>query len=240
MRRMPRVFALPFLLLALLPNVAIAQEPQVPPVEEEKKPDPETEAKKAIYISGELGITRAMLGAVVNDLGFDETAANGPLYGLAGGLRYERCRFGVRWRVHDTTEFTLWTLALQAGYALPWRPISPIFSAHLGYVFDQTVQPGLFRSALPAGNVLPPNVDLRGAILGLDVNASYWVAKSVRVGAFIGIDAMYLHRSKAPPPQSIFGPTPELAGHPLYADSGNGLGLNVNLGLRGAFDIGLE
>jgi hypothetical protein len=237
MRRMPRVFALPFLLLASVPSVASADEP---PSEEEKNPDPETEAKKAIYISGELGVTRSMLGAIVDDLGFDKTAANGPLYGLAGGVRYQNCRLGLRWRVHDTTEFTLWTLALQAGYALPWRPISPIFSAHVGYVFDQSVQPGLFRSALPVGNVLPPNVDLRGAILGLDVNASYWVTKFLRVGAFVGIDAMYLHRSKAPPPQSLFGPTPELAGHPLYADSGDGLGLNVNLGLRGAFDIGLE
>jgi hypothetical protein len=238
MRRMPRIFALPFLFVFAVPSVAEAQDP--PPTEEEKKPDQETEAKKAIYVSGELGITRVMLGAIVNELGFDKTAANGPLYGLAGGLRYDNYRFGIRWRVQDTTEVTLWTLALSAGYALPLRPISPIFSAHLGYVFDQSVQPGFFRSALPVGNVLPPNVDLRGAVLGLDVNASYWVTKFLRVGAFVGIDATYLHRTQAPPPQSLFGPTPELAGHPLYADSGDGVGLSANLGVRGAFDIGLE
>jgi len=222
-------------LLLLLAAEATARADDPPPA-----PAAEQEAKKAIYLSGELGATRAMLGALMNDLGFDKTGSNGVLYGLAGGLRYGNCRFGARWRVHDTTEVTLWTLALSTGYALPWRPISPIFSAHLGYVFDQTVQPGLFRSALPVGNVLPPNVDLKGAVFGIDVNASYWVTKFLRVGAFLGVDAMYLHREKAPPPQSLFGPTPELAGHPLYAGSGDGIGLNVNLGLRGAFDIGLE
>lgn len=202
--------------------------------------DDSVESKKAIYISGDIAFTRSMLGAFKNDLGFDRTGANGVLYGLAGGLRLGDWRFGARWRVHDTTEFTLWSVAASVGYGLPWRPLSPVFSAHLGYVFDQSVQAGAFRSSLPVGNVLPPNVDLRGALLGIDVNASYWLTKFLRLGCFAGVDAMVLHRSRVGQPQSLFGPTPELADNPLYADSGTGIGLNVNAGLRGAFDIGFK
>jgi hypothetical protein len=252
---MPRRFALLFPVCAVwaIPASAFAADEPAPPATS-STPEPvaappappppppaeEAEARKAIYLSGDLGATRVMLGAVMNDYGFDRTAANGVLYGLGAGLRFKNCRIGARWRVQDTTEVTLWTLAASIGYALPWRPISPILSLHLGYVFDQEVQAGVIRGSLPVGNVLPPNVDLRGAVLGLDLNASYWVSKALRVGAFVGVDAMYLHRSKTPPPQSLFGPVPELAGNPLYADSGDGIGVNVNLGLRGAFDIALE
>jgi hypothetical protein len=198
------------------------------------------EAKRAIYFSGDLGITRSDLGTISNNLGFDRTAANGLLYGLAGGLRLKDLRFGMRWRVYDTTEFSLWTFALAAGYALPFRPLTPIFSAHLGYVFDQKVQPGLFRSALPEGTIIPPDVDLKGLLVGVDVNASYWITKFLRLGAFIGADLMVLHRAKAPFPPTLFGPTPEMAANPLYADSGSGVGLTVNIGLRGAFDIAFQ
>lgn len=211
-----------------------------PPSPPAAPPSPETESKKAIYVSGEIGFTRSMLGVAESDLGFDDTGANGVLYGLGAGVRLRGLRLGARWRVYDTTEFTLWTFAASVGYGLPWRPLSPIVSVHLGYVFDQSIQEGAFRSALPVGNVLPPNVDVRGALLGLDLNASYWATKFLRIGAFAGVDAMYLHRQKAPSPQSLFGPTPELAGHPLYAGSGDSLGVNVNVGIRGAFDIGFE
>lgn len=198
------------------------------------------ESAKAIYLSGDLAFTRSDLGGISDNLGFDRTVANGFLYGLSGGLRLKDLRFGMRWRVYDTTEFTLWTVALAAGYAMPLRPVSPIFSAHLGYVFDQKLQSALFRSSLPEGNVLPPDVDVKGLLLGVDANASYWITKFLRLGAFIGADVMFLHRAKAAFPQSLFGPTPEFNAMPLYSDSGSSLGLNVNLGLRGAFDIGFQ
>jgi len=198
------------------------------------------EAHKAIFVSGDVAFTRSDLGALSDNTGFDRTSANGFLYGLSAGLRLGNIRMGARWRVYDTTEFTLWTVALTAGYALPLRPLTPIFSAHVGYVFDQKIQGNLFKTSLPEGNVLPPDVDVKGLLVGVDANASYWITKFLRIGAFIGADLMFLHRSQAPFPQSLFGPTPEIAGKPLYTDSGGGLGLNVNIGIRGAFDIGLQ
>ena len=56
------------------------------------------------------------LAAIVDDSDLDRTHANGGLYGLSAGLRLRDVRFGFRWRVYDTTEFTLWTLALSAGF----------------------------------------------------------------------------------------------------------------------------
>jgi hypothetical protein len=199
----------------------------------------EVEAKKAVYFSGDIAFTRSDLG-VVNDLGFDRTVANGFLYGLSTGLRLSDLRVGVRWRVYDTTEFILWNFSLSAGYGLPIRPVSPIFSAHVGYVFDQMLEPALFRSSLPDGTLLPPNVDVKGLLAGIDVNASYWVTKFLRLGAFIGADVMFLSRARAAIPRTLSGGAPEVAGNALYADSGSGLGLNFNLGLRGAFDIGFK
>jgi hypothetical protein len=213
------------------------------PVDEGQTHDPrieEHEARRAVYISGDLGFTRPDLGLVSDDLGFDKTAANGVLYGLGAGLRMKDTRFGLRWRVHDTTEFTLWAFALSAGYGLPLRPISPILSAHVGYVFDQKLNAPLFRSSLPQGNILPPDIDVRGVVAGLDLNASYWVTAFLRVGLFLGADLLFLHRAQSAPAQSIFGPTPELDRNPLYADSGFGVGLTLNAGVRGAFDIGIK
>lgn len=202
--------------------------------------DTSVESKKAIYISGDFAATRADLGGISDKSGLDKTVANGILYGLGAGLRLKDIRLGARWRVYDTTEFQLWTLALSAGYGLPLRPVSPVFSAHVGYVFDQHVEEALFKSALPPGTLLPPNVDLKGILAGIDINASYWVSQFLRVGLFIGADAMFLSREKANLPRSIVGNAPDLAQHPLYKDSGSSIGLNFNIGLRGAFDIAFK
>ncbi|HVJ90222.1 MAG TPA: hypothetical protein VM580_10500, partial [Labilithrix sp.] len=202
--------------------------------------DTSVETPKAIYLSADIAMTRSDLGALSDKTGFDRTAANGVLYGVSGGLRLRDLRLGARWRVYDTTEFSLWTVALSAGYGLPLRPVSPVFSAHVGYVFDQVVQAGLIRRSLPEGNLLSPNVNVKGLLFGLDVNASYWVTRFLRLGAFVGADLMFLSREKVSMPQSIYGPTPELATNPLYSDSGSAVGLNFNVGLRGAFDIAFK
>lgn len=202
--------------------------------------DSSVEAKKAIYVSGDIGFTRSDLGAISDKTGLDRTGANGILYGLSTGLRLKDLRFGLRWRVYDTTEFQLWTFALSAGYGLPLRPVSPVFSAHVGYVFDQHIEEALFRRSTPPGTLLPPDVDVKGLLAGLDINASYWVTRFLRLGVFIGADLMFLSRGKTPLPQSIFGNPPELPSNPLYADTGSAIGLNMNAGLRGAFDIGFK
>lgn len=201
--------------------------------------DPNEEAARAIYVSGDIAYTRSDLGLIHDGLDFDRTGANGVLYGLAAGVRLKQWRFGLRWRVHDTTQFTLWSFALQAGYALKMRPVTPIFSAHLGYVFDQELQGSLFKSKLPDGNFIAPDVDVKGALLGVDVNAAYAVLPWLRVGAFVGADAMLLFRGHAPAPQSIYGPV-DTTGDPLYSKAGNSVGLNVNAGFRGSFDIGIR
>ncbi len=207
---------------------------------EQKELDLSQEAEKAVYISGDFGFTRSDLAALSDNTGFDKTGANGLLYGLSAGLRLKDLRLGARWRVYDTTEFALWTFALSAGYGLPLRPISPVFSAHVGYVFDQDIQQGLFRKSLAPGTYFPPDVDVKGLLVGVDVNASYWVTKFVRLGLFIGADLMFLSREKANVPPSIAGVPAEYSSLPLYTESGSSIGLNFNAGLRGAFDIGFK
>lgn len=211
---------------------------EAPP--EKKELDTSVETAKAIYFSGDVGFTRSDLGALSNNTGLDRTAANGLLYGLSAGIRLHDLRFGLRWRVYDTTESSLWSFALSAGYALSLRPVTPIFSAHVGYIWDQSLQPGLFRGSLPPGALLPPDVDVKGLLAGLDVNLSYWVTQFLRLGVFAGADLMFLNREQAKLPQSIFGIPQEYSRLPLYSDSGSGVGLNINVGLRGAFDIGIQ
>jgi hypothetical protein len=216
-----------------------AKSPVEPPAEENEL-DTRVESAKAIYFSGDLAFTRSDLGGVSDSTGFERTVANGLLYGLSTGLRLKDTRFGARWRVYDTTEFTLWTIALSAGYSLPLRPVTPIFSAHLGYVFDQKIQPSLFRSSLPPETIIPPDVDVKGLLAGFDVNASYWVTQFFRLGAYIGADLMFLSRERANLPRSNFPYPRETLSNPLYTDSGSSIGLNVNVGIRGAFDIAFK
>ena len=102
------------------------------------------------------------------------------------------------------------------------------------------MQAGLFRKSLAPGVVLPPDVDVKGLLVGLDVNASYWVTRFVRLGLFIGADLMFLHRSQVAVPYSVFGTPAEFSSLPLYSDSGSSIGLNFNAGFRGAFDIAFK
>jgi|GEM_PF-2521558 len=202
-------------------------------------PDKE-EPPKAVYLSAEIGVTRADLAAIIDDTGFDRTGAFGLMYGLSTGVRLKDLRVGLRWNIYDTTEFTLWAIGASAGYGLPMRPLSPVISAHVAYVFDQRIQGGVMRSSLPSGTVLPPDVDVKGLLAGLDFDASYWMTNFIRLGAFVGADLMFLYREKADVPRSIFGTDPGIESKPIYTEAGTGLGLNVTIGLRGAFDIGFK
>ncbi|MBX3227697.1 MAG: hypothetical protein KIT84_15180 [Labilithrix sp.] len=203
--------------------------------------DDTVEAEKAIYVQADLGYTRPDLATIdVSSMAFDNSASNGVLLGLAAGYRKKDLSIGLRYRIYDASDFTLWSFAVAASYALKYRPVTPIFSAHLGYVFDQSIEPSVIRSSLPEGTVLPPDVDVKGLLLGGEGSANYWVTKWFRVGAFLGLDFMFLSRAKAPRPQSIFGPSPEVDELPLYKEGGFGIGVTLNLGLRGSFDLGIE
>jgi hypothetical protein len=204
---------------------------------EAPKEEEEKETHRAIFFSADLGFTRTDLGGISNNLDFEKTAANGILYGFAAGLRQKDMRYGIRWRVYDTTEYALWSFMGTIGYGLPLRPISPVFSLNVGYVWDQKIQQGALQGTLPRGTVLPPDVDVRGLLVGLDVNASYWITRFLRLGVFIGADFMLLHRLQANLPVAVPPITPQERQHPLFTEDGSGFGFNVNAGLRGAFDI---
>lgn len=210
------------------------------PVEdaEKKAEEQEKEASRAVFVSGDIAFTRVDLGGISDNLAIDKEGANGLLYGFAAGLRLKNLRVGARWRVFDTSEYNLWSVAGTIGYGLPMRPLSPILSANLGYVWDQKIDQGAFSSSLPKGTVLPPDVDLRGLLVGIDLNAAYWVTKFLRVGAFIGTDFFFLSRPQASLPASIFPIDESVRNKPLYNETGSGISYTINVGLRGAFDIG--
>lgn len=219
---------------------AEAQTKKEAPVDAAKTDEekPEQESKRAVFVSGDLAFTRVALGGISDNLSFDKPNANGLLYGLAAGIRFKDLRIGARWRVHSTTEFDMWSVGGSIGYGLPMRPLSPVFTAILGYVWDQKLDPATFRSSLPNGTILPPDVDVHGLLLGLDVNASYWLSNFLRIGAFIGTDFMFLTRTQAALPSSLFPITDEFKNKPLYTDSGSSVAYTLNVGIRGAFDIG--
>lgn len=206
-----------------------------PPLDTDK-----VEAERAIYFSGDIAFTRSDLGLLKDNTSFDRTDANGVLYGLSAGYRMKELRIGARWRVYDTTQFALWSVAASVGLSLPVRPLTPIFSAHVGYVFDQKIEGSVAKSSLPEETVLPPNINVKGLLAGVDINGSYWITKFLRLGAFVGADLMFLSREKADYPRSPLGVDPLTFNKPLYTDSGSGVGLNISVGLRGAFDIGIQ
>ena len=209
------------------------------PVDAEKTEEgEEKESKRAVFVSGDLAFTRVDLGGISDNTSFDKPAANGLLYGLAAGLRLRDLRIGARWRVHSTSEFDMWSVGGSLGYGLPLRPLSPVFTVIAGYVWDQKIERGVFSSSLPNGTVLAPDVDVNGFLLGLDLNASYWLSNFARIGAFIGSDFMFLSRNQAALPSSIFPISDEFKNKPLYTESGSSIAYTLNIGLRGAFDIG--
>ena len=216
-----------------------AAPPPPPPKREEW--DDTVEAAKAIFVTADIGYTRADMSTIAaSSMAFDSGSANGLLLGLTGGLRLKEWQYGLKYRVYDASTFTLWSFSASVSYALKPRPVTPIIEGHLGYVFDQSIDRKVFESSLPAGTILPPDVNVKGVILGGEASANYWLTTWFRAGAFIGLDFMFLSREKASAPQSTFGPNDEFNAKPLYNESGFGIGINFNVGIRGSFEIGIE
>jgi hypothetical protein len=199
--------------------------------------DKDKDDPRAIYLSADFGFARPDLGAFSDNLAFDKTAANGILAGIGIGYRYKALRIGGRFRDTSTTEFSLWSLMGEVGYGLPFRPLTPIIMVHAGYMFDAGVERSVIGSSLPRGNILTPNIELDGLVLGIEANAAYSITKFFRVGPFLGLDMTFLHRSQPPPPQSIVPLTDDVRKNALFGDSGSGVGYVLNLGLRVTGDI---
>jgi hypothetical protein len=202
-----------------------------------KADDSEKEGLRAVYISGDLGYTRPDVGALSNNTGFDKTAAGGLLAGIGIGYRWRELRFGARFRDTSTTQFNLWSLMGEVGYALPFRPISPFIFLHAGYMFDSGIQRSVVQSSLPETNALTPNVHLEGLVVGAELGASYWVTKFLRLGPFVGFDLTFLHRDQVDLPQSILPLSDQTKNNPLFSGSGNGTGYIFSIGIRATGDI---
>ncbi|MDB4943427.1 MAG: hypothetical protein JWP97_2961 [Labilithrix sp.] len=205
---------------------------------DEQPVDPNTENTRAVYLSADIGFTRADLGAFTNSYGFDKTAANGLLAGFGVGYRHRAFRIGARFRDHATTEFSLWSLMAEVGWGLPMKRITPVIMLRGGYVFDTGIQRAVFASRLPEGNRLTPNIDVDGLDLGVEISAPYAVTRFLKVGPFLGVDALFLHRAQPRAPQSIQPNTDETLHNDLFGDSGNGIGYIFNVGLRVTGDVG--
>ena len=197
----------------------------------------EANGHRAIYLSADIGFTRADVGGFSDNTGFDKTSANGVLAGIGVGYRYEEFRIGGRFRDAATTEFSLWSLMGEIGYSLKFRPVSPTFFLRAGYIFDVGVERAAIGSSLPNGNIQTPDVDLNGLVLGAEAGASYWITKILRVGPFVGLDLTFLHRSTVSQPQSLFPLPDETKANPLYSGNGSGVGYMINFGFRGTGDI---
>lgn len=206
-------------------------EPAPPKTEEGEPP-------RAVYFGADLGFERADVGGISNNLSFDKTGANGYTFSIAAGYRMRQIKLGGRFRVASTTEYSLWTFMAEAGYALDIRPLAPTFFAHLGYVFEQNIEPSVFRSQLPQGTLIPPTVNFRGLDVGAEVMGSYNLSHYTRIGPFVGFDLLFLNRPKADFPPTLLPPQPEARQKPLFTDSGSAVGYVLNLGIRGSFDIG--
>ena len=199
----------------------------------EREPD----GNRAIYVSVDLAFTRADVGGISDNTGFDKTGANGIMAGLGLGYRFKEFRLGARFRDASTTEYSLWSLMGEVGYGLPFRPVSPVLYAHAGYMFSNGVERSVIASALPPGNLLTPQVQLDGLVVGGEIVASVWLTKFLRVGPFVGVDFAWLHRSQVALPQSIVPLTAETRSNALYNDSGSGVGYLLSIGIRGTGDI---
>jgi hypothetical protein len=197
----------------------------------------EPDGDRAVYISVDIAFTRADVGGISDNTGFDKTGANGFLAGIGLGYRHKDFRLGARFRDSSTTEYSLWALMGEIGYGLPFRPVSPTFFAHAGYMFSNGIERSVIGSALPPGNVLTPSVQLDGLVVGGEIVASLWLTKFLRVGPFVGVDFSWLHRAQVALPQSIVPITAETRSNALYNDSGSGVGYMLNIGLRGTGDI---
>ncbi len=208
-----------------------------PPAEPAAADDPEKEKRRAIYISVDIGFQRVDVGGITDNTGFDKTAANGLMVGLGIGYRFKEFRIGGRFRESSTTEYSLRSIMGEIGWGLPLRPISPVFMVHAGYVYDTGVERSVIASSLPQTNVLTPDVDLNGVVIGGEISAPYWLTKFLRIGPFIGGDVLLLHRSTVSTPQSLFPLSDATKNNPLYSDSGSATGYMLSIGLRGSGDI---
>jgi hypothetical protein len=199
-----------------------------------------SESHRAVYLGLDGGILRSDLGGLSDSLSLDRTGANGLSYSIGAGVRLDSLRFGAKFHGFATTEYEFWSVMAEAGWGMSLRPFQPVFFLHAGWMWNVAVERSAIASSLPAGNFLPPSLSITGPVVGVEAFGAYWVNHIVRVGPFIGADAMFLHRSQTSLPQSVLpGQLPDdILAKPLYNESGSGVGYSINLGLRGSLDLG--
>jgi len=226
------LFALESTAQAQKPAATPAPPPPPEPVDDADKQDP-----RAIYLSGDVGFTRADIGGFTDTFAFDKTGANGVVAGLGLGYRYKNLRAGGRFRAASTTEYSLWSMMGEVGFGLPFKPLTPTIFIHGGYMFDEGVERSVVASSLPRTNVQTPNIELNGLVVGAEVNAAYSITKFFKVGPFVGIDFTFLHRAQPSPPQSLQPTNDNTGSNALFGDSGSGIGYMLNLGIRVTGDL---
>jgi hypothetical protein len=195
--------------------------------------------KRSVFVALEGGLTRPDIGGLSDSTDFDKTAALGGLYGVDLGARFDKLIVGAAFRGDATTEFTLWSLMAEVGYALPRRPLQPMFFLRAGYTWSTELEQSVYRSAIPQLNTLPPDVKVQGGIVGVEAVAMYWIAKEFGVGPFLGFDAEYYVRPQVDLPQSLITIPQEVKDNPLYTGSGSAIGYTLNIGVRVALDLGI-
>lgn len=175
-----------------------------------------------IWARGEVGYQTLSLNTFhANDLvdaATVQTSQNGPMFGVAAGVRLIFLTLGGHFRYGDFSAWQLWTLDAEAGLHFPIGKLEPYFSFAAGYA-----SVGSLNSL---SNVQGAGVDIHGWNARMGFGVDYYFNHYLSVGALLTGDALYLKRKS----QTLAIP-PELASDPraaqaqrVYANDGSSWG----------------
>ena len=198
----------------------------MPPPAEEKKDS--GLGLEWVYLNADVGGSYVDMASInASHLALQKTAAAGPTFGAAAGIRLFFFSLGVRARDMDLSSLgNLWLLDAEAAFHIRIWHIDPYFGVRGGYSFVGSLNSASFQGATGGSN---SSVTVHGFKLGPMVGLDYYFIKYISVGVDADLQFLFLQRPAAKLPPGVnasqLPPTEQI----LYQESGSSAGYAVTI-----------
>jgi hypothetical protein len=174
-----------------------------------------------LYLNADAGFSYINMASFsTSTLSVQNTASQGPTFGVAAGIRLFILSLGVRANLNTLSSFNLWQLDGELGFHIPLGHWEPYIGFHGGYCFVGSLEDGVSGSS---------NVSITGGDAGMQVGLDYYFNHFVSLGLDVSGNVLFLSgASQVPAAANVV---------PGAAQSGDSIGFGVSPSLRLGFHL---
>jgi len=164
------------------------------------------------YLNADAGFSYINMSSLsASTLSVQNTASEGPTFGVGAGIRLFILTLGVRANLNALSTFNLWQMDAELGIHIPIGHFDPYFGLHGGYCFVGSLSDGLSGS---------PNISINGGDAGLQLGLDYYFNHFVSLGIDVSGNLLFLTGTSTVPAAVA-------SQVPLASQSGDSVGFGI-------------